>query len=155
MRVTFYILIGLTIAACCGYVLSAYCFGILGFGNAIEFYVADGILRVQVVLFQDSEWSDGLPIEFRAELNPYGAYWRMWWWDGGIAPGILAAEFPVWVVAAVCGASAITVWSLRRRRRSAPGCCVHCGYDLTGNTSGRCPECGCAVAERVDRSGQA
>lgn len=23
-----------------------------------------------------------------------------------------------------------------------PGQCVHCGYDLTGNTSGRCPECG-------------
>lgn len=23
-----------------------------------------------------------------------------------------------------------------------PGCCAHCGYDLTGNTSGRCPECG-------------
>lgn len=24
----------------------------------------------------------------------------------------------------------------------APGHCAHCGYDLTGNTSGRCPECG-------------
>ncbi|MCC6361329.1 MAG: hypothetical protein IT450_21540 [Phycisphaerales bacterium] len=23
-----------------------------------------------------------------------------------------------------------------------PGCCRNCGYDLTGNTSGRCPECG-------------
>jgi hypothetical protein len=28
----------------------------------------------------------------------------------------------------------------------ASGCCAHCGYDLTGNTSGICPECGTAIA---------
>jgi|GEM_PF-5022504 len=28
----------------------------------------------------------------------------------------------------------------------APGLCVSCGYDLTGNTSGRCPECGTPLA---------
>jgi hypothetical protein len=30
-----------------------------------------------------------------------------------------------------------------------PGHCVTCGYDLTGNTSGTCPECGTAVAKGV------
>jgi hypothetical protein len=30
-------------------------------------------------------------------------------------------------------------------RRLKPGVCHHCGYDLTGNTSGRCPECGQAI----------
>lgn len=30
------------------------------------------------------------------------------------------------------------------RRRPAAGCCRTCGYDLTGNVSGRCPECGVA-----------
>lgn len=34
--------------------------------------------------------------------------------------------------------------AVRMRRRSA-SLCVHCGYDLTGNESGACPECGCAV----------
>ena len=29
-----------------------------------------------------------------------------------------------------------------RRQRRAKGLCVHCGYDLTGNVSGVCPECG-------------
>jgi len=27
-------------------------------------------------------------------------------------------------------------------------CCRHCGYDLTGNISGRCPECGTEVANQ-------
>lgn len=35
--------------------------------------------------------------------------------------------------------------SRRLRRRAESGACLHCGYDLTGSTSGRCPECGEAV----------
>jgi len=31
-------------------------------------------------------------------------------------------------------------------KRGKPGDCAACGYDLKGNTSGKCPECG---AERV------
>jgi hypothetical protein len=30
----------------------------------------------------------------------------------------------------------------RDRRRIPPGCCQGCGYNLTGNVSGICPECG-------------
>ncbi len=32
------------------------------------------------------------------------------------------------------------------RRKHPPGHCPHCGYDLTGNESGVCPECGRAIA---------
>jgi len=32
-----------------------------------------------------------------------------------------------------------------RGTRPAPGHCPRCDYDLTGNTSGRCPECGAAA----------
>ena len=31
---------------------------------------------------------------------------------------------------------------LRRYRRRRKGLCLKCGYDLTGNVSGICPECG-------------
>jgi predicted amidophosphoribosyltransferase len=31
------------------------------------------------------------------------------------------------------------------RRRIPPGHCQKCGYDLTGNVSGICPECGTPV----------
>ena len=32
-------------------------------------------------------------------------------------------------------------------RRQQPGHCVRCAYDLTGNTSGVCPECGLIARE--------
>ena len=34
---------------------------------------------------------------------------------------------------------------VRSRRRLRAGLCVRCGYDLTGNVSGACPECGAAA----------
>lgn len=34
------------------------------------------------------------------------------------------------------------------RRRIEAACCGVCGYDLTGNISGRCPECGEAAPEQ-------
>ena len=37
-----------------------------------------------------------------------------------------------------------------RRERKRRGFCVHCDYDLTGNESGVCPECG----EKIARHGQ-
>ncbi|RMF71302.1 MAG: hypothetical protein D6744_18140 [Planctomycetota bacterium] len=45
---------------------------------------------------------------------------------------------------------------LTRRRRGASGC-RSCGYDLTGNVSGACPECGAPAgraARRADRSAE-
>ncbi len=36
------------------------------------------------------------------------------------------------------------IW-LRDQRQPIPGHCANCGYDLTGNVSGRCPECGNTV----------
>lgn len=40
--------------------------------------------------------------------------------------------------------AAPTLFLCFRDRRPPPECCQRCGYDLTGNVSGKCPECGTA-----------
>ena len=52
---------------------------------------------------------------------------------------------PLWRVAillAAYPAIALIRGPLRRWRRKKRGQCLKCGYDLTGNESGVCPECG-------------
>ena len=51
-----------------------------------------------------------------------------------IVPYILCVPVML-TAAAIC-------YGLRRERRGSLGVCHHCGYNLTGNTSGVCPECG-------------
>ena len=50
---------------------------------------------------------------------------------------------PLWVFF-VCDLAATAALCLRYRSR--PGCCSMCGYNLTGNVSGICPECGVPIA---------
>ena len=46
-------------------------------------------------------------------------------------------------LAAIVGVVAYTRYGRARLQRClASGICIHCGYNLTGNVSGRCPECG-------------
>ena len=41
---------------------------------------------------------------------------------------------------------------VRRRRRRRHGLCTNCGYNLTGNVSGVCPECGAPILVQRRRS---
>jgi len=52
---------------------------------------------------------------------------------------------PLWLPFAVFAGPTLILWFLDRRRRFPRGHCQKCGYDLTGNVSGRCPECGTPV----------
>jgi len=57
---------------------------------------------------------------------------------------------PIWFPTVIVVASwvAFELVSRRNKRRSRKkrGLCVNCGYDLTGNESGVCPECGTTTA---------
>jgi len=50
---------------------------------------------------------------------------------------------PFWLLLLLTAIPTAWLWH-RDRRRIRPGCCLRCGYDLTGNTSGVCSECGMA-----------
>jgi len=54
---------------------------------------------------------------------------------------------PLWFLAALAGAYPVIVAIryVRSRRRRPPEACKRCGYNLTGNVSGICPECGTPI----------
>ena len=76
-----------------------------------------------------------------------------WLW----AVSAICAAFPqwqrtVWAVAIVPPAI-IVIWRRAKYRRNVEGSkfqCNHCGYDLTGNVSGACPECGTPVGKDAE-----
>lgn len=51
----------------------------------------------------------------------------------------------VLAVLAVAMCSALHICRVRAERAAARGRCLACSYDLTGNVSGVCPECGTAI----------
>ena len=108
----------------------------------------------------DYSWQR-IPTEEAGFAWPSGVTWK-WevfepastWWtrfdlesdssvdvSGGVA--VRSVELPHWLPVAVFGlAPALSI--LRRLSRRPPGHC-RCGYDLTGNISGVCPECGARI----------
>ena len=50
-------------------------------------------------------------------------------------------DIPLWIPLVVVAISTGFLWR-RERKRPRSGHCRSCGYNLTGNVSGVCPECG-------------
>jgi len=68
-------------------------------------------------------------------------------WGSYLGPySIRSLIFPAWIPV-ILTAVLPTVWLIRPRgsRRPPLGFCQNCGYNLTGNVSGICPECGTAI----------
>jgi len=62
------------------------------------------------------------------------------------------AAVPMWSIALVAAILPTTFAFGWVRRKKPAGACGNCSYDLTGNTSGVCPECGTAVGEQQKAS---
>jgi len=55
---------------------------------------------------------------------------------------------PLWFLTLIFAIlPAIWLFKWNKRRKLSPNACPACGYDLTGNESGVCPECGATKAE--------
>lgn len=67
--------------------------------------------------------------------------------SGGVVRRGAKVSIPYWVLVGIFGvAPGSCLWrGYRRYRREGTNRCLECGYDLTGNISGVCPECGAGV----------
>ena len=76
--------------------------------------------------------------------DPIGPFWA--WPDGllyvhsdAISDSVAIIFLPHWLTNVVAWAVLFIFW--HKSRKPPEGHCQRCGYDLTGNESGRCPEC--------------
>jgi len=102
------------------------------------FWLVAGFCVVHVVALMACVWSFDILYGFffyhRRDDPVYAALER-------IAP-LLLWSTPAWALLWAW----LYVRTLNALLRRRPGVhCAACGYDLTGNVSGRCPECGCAT----------
>jgi hypothetical protein len=71
--------------------------------------------------------------------------------DPTVEWGCVAVQTPLWLLLAISSSYPILAFirgPLRRWRRRRRGLCVNCAYNLTGNVSGICPECGTEIEAR-------
>ena len=75
----------------------------------------------------------------------FGTFWQPgydleWWGEYDFPDGGFYIAVPLWIPLMVLAIPTAILWY--RDRRPKPGHCQRCGYDLTGNVSGVCSECG-------------
>jgi len=69
----------------------------------------------------------------------YGSQPAWFWREFGASTSV---SFPLWLpLLLIALPTGFLFWS-DHRKRTRMGHCTTCGYDLKGNTSGTCPECG-------------
>ena len=96
-----------------------------------EFDILEPTLRLSLPsLRREDDWWHGPTRETCPPLSG-----RRWVW---------VLSVPLWLVLVVLALPTAFLW-WRDRRCIREGFCRKCGYDLTGNVSGRCPECGTEI----------
>lgn len=88
-----------------------------------------------------------------ASTCPAPREWLGWGVQGArtLGTGSHAVYLPDWCLAAIlAGLHGFAIRGMVRRiRQRRDGLCLVCSYDLTGNVSGRCPECGTVIPAPV------
>jgi hypothetical protein len=63
------------------------------------------------------------------------------WLPSSAGGAFLLIQVPLWIPFLITAVPTVLLWWFGHRR-IPPGHCQKCGYNLTGNVSGVCPECG-------------
>lgn len=109
--------------------------------RTIQDAIKEEVIRRRLV---HKPWQFAIRKGERSYVTPYQNLTQQIQWNS------LMVVIPLWLpgVALVVVAGVPLVLCVRRvRRRRRLGECLECGYNLTHNVSGICPECGGAVRE--------
>ena len=117
---------------------------------------------VCVTYWQEGDYRIELEVPTRMEVplprvptcHPLPVYHMRVMWhpeiERDVTRGYTELQVPLWFVVLLAWSYVLFRWWKRRVR---PGHCAGCGYDLTGNVSGVCPECGLSVVPDASRGG--
>ncbi len=117
-------------------------------GGTFGIIVSSGFMEVGGN-YRVSTWSpSGWCVSWELDSQPGRFFSNSWYFAAW--GGTLVVHTPAWPVCVTWGALTAALWFRHRRRarRLGENHCARCGYDLTGNVSGRCPECGQTIALR-------
>ena len=111
-----------------------------------EHLTKDIMFRAYVQAPSSHGWPTGWG--YRSQFPYRSITWKDWYPRYSTSPtrnhpGVwsLDVRIPFWVFVLLTGIPAAFLFR-RDRKRQLAGHCGICGYDLFGNTSGKCPECG-------------
>jgi hypothetical protein len=102
--------------------------------------------RIYDACCTDYEYNKGRLVFTRSHPVRFGLAHR--WYRTSRLATLQKLVCPLWLVFLWTALPTMLVWLVRPRLRFPPGHCQRCGYDLTGNVSGRCPECGIHTTKR-------
>ncbi len=110
----------------------------------------------------DIDWRAGGPLETTTQPNLVGVlvqnvYGPMLWLPAyeryvSLRDGCTysTVTIPTWIPLLALGLLTVRLWVIGRRLKI--GCCIKCGYDMSGLGTGACPECSQAQPAPVSRS---
>lgn len=144
IRLLRYTLLGLTALTMAAWIVMPTCFAITWSTPRFIVVVADAAyVTVDPVALQ-SETYFPAGIHFPTNVYVSRSFWsglHVGRWRGASYSQIFAAELFITFVLCI-GPMVEFGRRLRRARLARAGRCTSCGYDLRGNTSGTCSECG-------------
>jgi hypothetical protein len=111
------------------------------YGDPGQFQVGVFLSKGCVVVSYDThhfKWEQGL------RVHRHDVVWLEWqpYYDLSGLPHACIIFLPLWIPFLIVALPTAFLWWRDHRRRISPGHCRKCGYNLTGNVSGICPECG-------------
>jgi hypothetical protein len=119
-----------------------------GFGSQVGVGFEAGCIGVFVADPRDPV-GPASPMPYLHRAPASAPVFAPWWVQRRQFSGRLPARFwwriPLWMPFA--GSTALALWLWWRDRPYPSGHCRTCGYNLAGNVSGVCPECGSPTAQ--------